>query len=93
MKAMIWKEWRENFKWAVLPTLLILGSMALLGVPMLTDSEFLLYVHLVAGLFGAVLGFLQVNGEARGDCRSISASAVGGTPERKHPEVCVPPIS
>jgi hypothetical protein len=71
MKSLIWKEWRENFKWAVLPTLLILGSMALLGVPMLMDSEYLLYVHLVAGLFGAVLGFLQVNGEARGDKRSL----------------------
>src|SRR5262245_46210858 len=71
MKSLIWKEWREQFKWAVLPTFLILGPMGLMGVPALMDPEYLFYVHLVAALFGAVLGFLQVIAEARGDKRSL----------------------
>ncbi len=27
MKSLIWKEWRENLKWAALPGVLILGPM------------------------------------------------------------------
>lgn len=71
MKSLIWKEWCENAKWAVLPTFLILGPMGVLGVPGLMDADYLFYVHLVAALFGAVLGFLQFIGEARGDKRSL----------------------
>jgi hypothetical protein len=71
MKSLIWKEWREQFKWAALPTLLILGPMGLIGVPPLMDPEYLFYVHLVAALFGAVLGFLQVFPESQGDRRSL----------------------
>jgi hypothetical protein len=71
MKSLLWKEWCEHCKWAVLPTLLLLGPMALMGVPVLMDSMYLFYVHLIAALFGAVLGFLQVIAEARGDKRSF----------------------
>jgi hypothetical protein len=59
MKSLIWKEWREHFKWAVLPSLLILGPMPLFGVPMLMSPAYLAYVSLVAGLSAALLGFLQ----------------------------------
>jgi hypothetical protein len=71
MKSLIWKEWREHFKWAALPTLLTLGPMGLMGVPPLMTSEYLFYVHLVAALFGAFLGYLQVIAESHGDKRSI----------------------
>ena len=37
MQSLIWEEWRENFKWAVLPTFLIFDPMVLLGVPTLMD--------------------------------------------------------
>jgi hypothetical protein len=56
MKLLIWKEWRENVKWAALPTFLILGPMLLFGVPMLMDDTYLSYVSLVAGSFGALFG-------------------------------------
>jgi hypothetical protein len=73
MKALIWKEWRENLKWAVLPGLLILLPMVLLGGPhepmFGVGGELLLF--LIAALFGAVLGFLQVFFEASGDKRSL----------------------
>jgi hypothetical protein len=71
MKTLICKECQENLKWALLPTLLILAPMGLLGVPGLMDPAYLFYVHLVAALFGAVLGFLQVFPEAQGDKRSL----------------------
>jgi hypothetical protein len=71
MKSLIWKELREQCKWAALPTLFILGPMALMGVPPLMDAMFLFYVHLIAALFGAVLGLLQVLPEAHGDKRSF----------------------
>src|SRR5215469_3759802 len=71
MKSLIWKEWREHFKWTVLPSLLILGPMPLFGVPMLMAPAYLAYVSLVAGLSGGLLGFLQVASEAGGDKRSL----------------------
>ena len=71
MKALIWKEWRENFKWAAVPSILILCPMILFGVPMLLEPAYLAYVSLVAGLSGALLGFLQVFSEAGGDKRSL----------------------
>jgi hypothetical protein len=71
MKSLIWKEWRENVVWAAVPSLLILGAMILFGVPVLVDPNYLAYVSLVAGLSGALFGFLQVFPEARGDKRSI----------------------
>jgi hypothetical protein len=71
MKSLIRKEWRENVKWAALPALLILGPVALFGASPLMDLGRLFYVSLVAALFGAVLGFLQVFPESRGDKRSL----------------------
>jgi hypothetical protein len=71
MKTLIWKEFRENFKWVALPTLLILGPMGLVDVPSLMDEYYLFYISLVAGLFGTMLGFLQVFSESRGDKRSL----------------------
>jgi hypothetical protein len=69
--SLIWKEWRENLKWAAVPSILILGPMAVFGVPMLLESKYLAYVSLVAALSGALLGFLQVYSEAMGDKRSV----------------------
>jgi hypothetical protein len=71
VRSLIWKEWRENLKWVAVPSILLLGPMFFFGVPMLLDEKYLAYVSLVAGLSGALLGFLQVFAEARGDKRSI----------------------
>jgi hypothetical protein len=71
MKSLIWKEWRENFKWAVLPVLLLGGLMLLLGPPSLMNYGALLICGLIAAVFGAVLGFLQVFPESHGDKRSL----------------------
>ncbi len=71
MKSLIWKEWRENLKWAAVPSILILGPMTVFGVPMLLESKYLAYVSLVAALSGALLGFLQVYSESMGDKRSV----------------------
>jgi hypothetical protein len=73
MKSLIWKEWRENLKWAVLPSLVILLPMLLLGGPNEAmpgvSGAFLFY--LIAAVFGAALGFVQVFFESRGDHRAI----------------------
>jgi hypothetical protein len=71
MKSLIWKEWRENVKWAAVPGVLMLGPTFLFGVPMLMEPTYLAYVSLVAALSGASLGFLQIAPEARGDKRSL----------------------
>jgi hypothetical protein len=71
MRSLIWKEWRENLKWAAGPGILLLGPMIFFGVPMLLEEGYLGYVSLVAGLSGALLGFIQVFAEARGDKRSL----------------------
>jgi hypothetical protein len=71
MKSLLWKEWREKLKWAALPSILILGPMILFGPPMLLEEKYLAYVSLVAGLSGAMLGFIQVFSETRGDKRSL----------------------
>jgi hypothetical protein len=71
MRSLIWKECHENLKWVVLPALLILGPLALMNVTSVLDTSYLGYVSLVAPLFGAVLGFLQVFPEARGDKRAL----------------------
>src|SRR5262249_51156564 len=68
----VWKEWRENFKWIPLPTLLIIVPFfGLIGLQSLLDFGLSFYVSLVAALFGAVIGFVQVYPEARGDKRSL----------------------
>jgi hypothetical protein len=71
MKSLIWKECRENLKWAVLPVLVLGGLMALLGPPSLMNYSALLVLGLIAAVFGAVLGFLQVFPESHGDKRSL----------------------
>jgi hypothetical protein len=71
MKSLIWKELRENLKWLPLPLLLILGPTPLLGPHHLMDIGRLLYASIVAGVFGAMLGFLQVHAESQGDKRSL----------------------
>jgi hypothetical protein len=71
MKSLLWKEWRENFKWAPLPSILILGPMVLTGIPVLLDEVYCFVMSLVAALFGAMLGFLQLFSEARGEKRSL----------------------
>ncbi len=71
MKPLLWKEWRENLKWIAIPGILLLGPMGFFGVPMLLEEKYLAYVSLVAALSGAVVGFLQVFAEARGDKRSL----------------------
>jgi hypothetical protein len=71
MKSLIWKECQENVKWAALPVLLLGGLMALLGPPSLMNYGALLVLGLIAAVFGAVLGFLQVFPESHGDKRSL----------------------
>src|SRR5262249_4111560 len=73
MKPLIWKECLEHFKWVGLPALLILLPMVLSGGPgepmFGTGATF--FLALIAGGFGAVLGFLQVYFESRGDQRAL----------------------
>jgi hypothetical protein len=71
VRSLLWKEWRENLKWAAVPSILLLGPMIFFGVPMLLEEKYLAYVSLVAALSGALLGFVQVFAEARGDKRSL----------------------
>jgi hypothetical protein len=71
MRSFIWKECQENLKWVALPTIVIGGLIAMLGPPSLMNDGTLLIDGLVAGVFGAMLGFLQVFSESRGDKRSL----------------------
>jgi hypothetical protein len=72
MKALIWKEFRENLKWAAVPALLIVLPLVFLGGPGTppAGNELFLF-HMVTIVFGGVLGFLQVYFESRGDKRSL----------------------
>jgi hypothetical protein len=68
----MWKEWRENVKWAVLPGLFLLLPMILFGHPDEPMSRGgATYFYLIAAVFGTALGFLQVFFEAKGDKRSL----------------------
>jgi hypothetical protein len=71
MRSLLWKEWRENFKWVPLPALLILGPIGLFGMPPIMDEVFLIFVALVAAGFGATLGFVQIFFESSGDKRAL----------------------
>src|SRR5262245_8891692 len=72
MRSLLWKECQANLKWAVLPSLLILVPMVLLGGPGEPPAGTDLFAwHILAAVFGAVLGFLQVFFEARGDPRAL----------------------
>jgi hypothetical protein len=73
MKSLLWKEWRENLKWAGLPALVILLPLLLLGgpdEPMAGVTGAVLF-FVTPATFGAVLGFLQVFFESRGDQRAL----------------------
>jgi hypothetical protein len=72
MKALLWKECHANLKWVVLPSLLILVPVVLLGGPGEPPTGMhLASLHILAAVFGAVLGFLQVFFEAHGDPRAL----------------------
>jgi hypothetical protein len=71
VRSLIGKEWRENFKWALPPTLLLGGILLLLGPPSLLNYGALLVCGLIAAVYGTALGFLQVFPEASGDKRSL----------------------
>ena len=72
MKSLIWKEWRENLRWIPLPSLVILLvtliSRPLTPMPDVTGAYFFCVIAVV---FGAALGFLQIFFEAYGDQRSL----------------------
>lgn len=73
MKPLIWKEWRENLKWAGLPGLAVLLPSLLLGGPRepMFGSGGGIFLFLIAAGSGAALGILQFFFESRGDLRSI----------------------
>jgi hypothetical protein len=71
MKSLLWKEFRENAKWAAFPLLLFCGIFAVYGPRPCMNGEFLVLVSVVAALFGGVLGFLQVASESQGDRRAL----------------------
>jgi hypothetical protein len=72
MQSLIWKELRENVKWAPLPGLfvLLLFLMDRPGEPM-PGSTTGYYFCLIPAIFGAVLGFVQIFFEGHGDKRSV----------------------
>ena len=72
MKALIWKEWRENLKWVALPGLVIL-MVFLIDSPdePMPDVTGAYLFGLTAAVFGAGLGFLQLFFESHGDKRSL----------------------
>jgi hypothetical protein len=76
MKSLLWKEWRENFKWAAL-ALFVSGGLAWFFMydppwpESLMHSGFLLIMSLVSAAFAAILGFLQIFTEAGGDRRAL----------------------
>ena len=77
MKTLIWKELRENVKVAalglVIYTLVLLQQHSSLGAAQsapdrpLTNDSFLMATAWFCGLFGAVLGWLQMHNERRSD--------------------------
>ena len=72
MKALLWKECHANLKWAAVPSLLLFVPAILLGGPGTPpNGTDLAGFHILAAVFGAVLGFLQVFFEARGDQRAL----------------------
>ena len=72
MKSLIWKEWRENFKWVPIPGLVVL-VVFLMNKPLepMPDVTGAFFLSLTAVVFGAALGFVQIFLEAQGDKRSV----------------------
>ena len=58
MRALIWKELCENLKWVSLPALVIGSLIALFRMLAPMDEGFLFFLGIVAGIFGAALGFV-----------------------------------
>lgn len=72
MKALIWKELRENLKWVPLPGLVILLVFCIDKPEEPTpDTTASFFFALIAVAFGAALGFVQVFFEGHGDKRSL----------------------
>jgi hypothetical protein len=71
MRALVWKECHENFRWATVPFLVLGGLLAVVGPPALMNYEALLILGLFADVSGAALGFFQAASEARGDKRAL----------------------
>src|SRR5689334_17211023 len=61
MKALIWKEWRENLKWLPLPSLVILLVFLIdkPDTPMFAATDAYFFC-VIAAVFGAALGFVQI---------------------------------
>ena len=72
MRSLIWKEWRENLRWVPLPGLVILLVFLIdtPGEPMFATTD-AYYFCLIAVVFGAAMGFVQIFFEGHGDKRSI----------------------
>jgi hypothetical protein len=71
MRALIWKEWHENLKWAAVALIIMGVPMMLLGLPALMDFEFLTFLSIFAAAYGAAFGFIQVYFESHGDRRAL----------------------
>ncbi|MEO6054919.1 MAG: ABC transporter permease subunit, partial [Chthoniobacterales bacterium] len=80
MKTLFWKEWRENFKWALLAAGCVVGAMLYTLRPnpqqfdnyrniwqSLCSPSFLLITTFGFPVVGAALGFLQILTELRRD--------------------------
>ena len=74
MKSLIWKELRENIKWAALALLpasvLAYATVSHPNALTMISPNYLFLTSVVAAAYGAALGFLQVFGEAQGDRRA-----------------------
>src|SRR5260370_6635458 len=75
MNSLMWKECRENVMVAALAMLLV-GGFMFINLQLHPPNSIMqpgFYVGTIAGgaLFGAILGFLQVIFEARGDKRAL----------------------
>ncbi len=72
MKALIWKEWRENLKFLPLPGLaILLVFLVERPVTPMRGVSGAYFLCVIAAVFGAALGFLQIFFESRGDKRSL----------------------
>ncbi|HEV3118007.1 MAG TPA: hypothetical protein VGY58_13215 [Gemmataceae bacterium] len=71
MKSLLWKECHENLKWVAIPLLLYAAPIGLLGHPPFLAEETLLLYNILAAVFAAALGFVQVFFESQGDRRAL----------------------
>ena len=75
MQSLIWKELRENFRWAALALLpasvLAYATVSHPNALTMISPNYLFLTSVVAAAFGGTLGFLQVFAESRGDRRAL----------------------